>query len=41
MSSQLKMKNKENVDMMIKFEKGEDYDAEIVNYLIVESSKKN
>jgi hypothetical protein len=28
MSSQLKIKNKEIIDMMIKFEQGEDYDDE-------------
>jgi 2-methylcitrate dehydratase PrpD len=33
MSSQLKIKNKEIIDMMIKFEQGEDYDDEYVNYL--------
>jgi hypothetical protein len=33
MSSQLKIKNNKIIDMMIKFENGEDYDDEYINYL--------
>jgi hypothetical protein len=40
MSSQLKIKNNEIIDMMIKFENGEDYDDEYINYLTGKKKKK-